>query len=215
MKICLVLLAVIVCAAPALGDASLNTLMEKLQQKYNTLDTLKANFTQSYSSKRFSDRMVERGTVYFRKGGLMKWDYQTPERKMFMSDGTFYYYYLVDDKQVIKAVADLKNERSPTLFLAGRGSFLKDFRADWADPRPGSHLVKLTPLKPQQDFKYLIVDIDPVEGLVLGLVVIDNYENRTEYKFEAIQQNPKVPPDFFVFHQPPGAETVFQQGEAE
>jgi outer membrane lipoprotein carrier protein len=189
--------------------------MEKLQQKYNTLDTLKANFTQSYSSKRFSDRMVEKGIVYFRKGGLMKWDYLTPEHKIFMSDGMFYYYYLVDDKQVIKAVADQTNERSPTLFLAGRGSFLKDFRADWADPRPGSHLVKLTPLKPQPDFKYLIVDIDPVEGLVLGLVVIDNYDNRTEYKFEGIQENPKVPPDFFVFHQPPGAEVVFQQGEAE
>jgi outer membrane lipoprotein carrier protein len=197
------------------ADSSLPQLMQKLQSKYDSLESLKANFTQSYTSKRFSEKMTEKGIVYFRKGGLMKWEYKTPEPKIFLSDGTYYYYYLIEDKQVVKAVADQgKDQHSPTLFLAGRGNFLKDFRAEWADPRPGGHLLKLTPLRPQPDFKYLVIDVDPVSGVILGLVVVDPYENRTEYRFESIQENPKLPTDFFIFHQPPDTEIVFQQGDA-
>lgn len=199
----------------ASADVTLPQLVQKLQSKYETLDSLKANFTQSYTSKRFSEKMVEKGIVYFRKGGLMKWEYKAPEPKVFLSDGTYYYYYLIEDKQVVKAVAEQgTDQHSPTLFLAGRGNFLKDFRAEWADPRPGTHLLKLTPLRSQPDFKYLIVDVDPVSGVILGLVVVDPYENRTEYRFESIQENPKLPPDFFTFHQPAGTEVIFQQGES-
>lgn len=212
MKKWAVLFLLFACVVSA--DSTVPQLMEKLQSKYEALDSLKANFTQSYTSKRFSDKMIEKGIVYFRKGGLMKWEYKTPEPKIFLSDGTYYYYYLIEDKQVVKAVAERgSDQHSPTLFLAGRGNFLKDFRAEWGDPRPGSHLLKLIPVHSQPDFKYLLLDVDPTTGVILGLVVIDPYDNRTEYRFESIQENPKLPADFFAFHQPPGTEIVYQQGE--
>src|SRR3990172_12084673 len=69
------------------ADVSVEELIKLLKQRYENLDTLKAHFTQSYQSKRFSDRISEKGLVYFRKGGLMKWDYLEPEPKTFISDG--------------------------------------------------------------------------------------------------------------------------------
>jgi len=162
----ILILLLIMFFSTAHADSVLNQLMEKLQKKYENLGTLKATFTQSYSSRRFSDRIQENGVVYLRKGGYMKWEYQKPEEKIFLSDGRYYLYYVAEDKQLIKAAMDPhSDQRSPALFLTGRGNFLKDFRAEWADPRPGSHLVKLTPLNPQPDFRYMIVDVDPVSVL--------------------------------------------------
>ncbi len=202
--------------AMVFADARLDQLMQKLQKKYDTLEGFKANFTQSYQSQRFSEGLSESGIVYLKKGGLMKWQYMKPEQKMFVSDRMFYYYYVPEDKQVIKTpVSPDGNERSPTLFLAGRGNFLQDFKAEWSDSRPGSHLVKLTPLKAQSDFKSLIVDVDPISGLILRLLVVDEFDNRTEYKFTEIQENPSLPSNFFTFQPPPGTDVIYQRSEAE
>ncbi len=163
------------------------------------------------------DRLVEKGIVYFHKGGLMKWQYSEPERKVFLSDGLFYMYYVEEDKQLVKVpVEEDEDQRSPALFLAGRGNFQQDFRAEWSDPRSGSHLIKLTPLKPQSDFAYLVVDVDPVSGLIQRLLVVDPYDNRTEYTFQQIEENPKLPSNFFAFQPPPGTDIIYQRGnEAE
>jgi outer membrane lipoprotein carrier protein len=199
----------------AFADAQLEELMQKLQKKYSTLEGFKANFTQSYQSQRFSDGLSESGIVYLKKGGRMKWQYTKPEPKMFVSDGMFYYYYVPEDKQVIKSPINPGEQHSPTLFLAGRGDFVHDFKAEWSDPRPGSHLIKLTPLKPQPDFQSLIVDVDPMTGLILRLLVIDEFSNRTEYKFTQIQENPQFPDNFFTFQPPPGTDVIYQRSEAE
>ena len=198
---------------PATDPAELVT---KLQAKYQNMETMQANFTQSYQSKRFSGKgLQESGIVYLRKGGYMKWEYQKPDRKLFVSDGFFYFYYVPDDKQVVKTPVDLGSQQSPVLFLTGRGNFARDFKAEWADPRPGSRLIKLTPVKPQPDFEYLIVDLDPTRNLVLRLLVVDSYDNRTEYKFTNIQENPTLPKNFFVFQPPAGTDVIFQRREAE
>ena len=202
-------------AAAVQANPALDDLVSRLQNKYDSLEALKASFTQSYQSKRFSDRIIEKGIVYFQKGGLMRWEYQQPEKKIFVCDGNHYFFYVVEDRQVIKADASGEDQRSPALFLAGRGNFVKDFRAEWADQRQGSHLIKLIPVQPQPDFMYLIVDVDPVGGLILRLLVVDVYENRTEYTFQQIQENPRLPSGFFAFEPPKGTEVLYQRGEAE
>ena len=200
----------------ASNEISVAEAVQQLQSKYQNMQTLQANFSQSYQSKRFSGGgITESGVVYLRKGGLMKWEYQTPEKKIFISDGLFYFYYVPQDKQVVKTPVDHQTQQSPALFLAGRGNFAKDFTAQWADPRPGSRLIKLTPVKSQPDFEYLIVDVDPARNLVLRLLVVDSYDNRTEYKFTNIRENPPLPSNFFTFNAPPGTDVVFQRREAD
>ena len=194
----------------------LTDIVGKLQAKYQNMESLQANFSQSYQSKRFSGSgMTETGVVYLRKGGLMRWEYQRPEKKIFISDGIFYFYYVPQDKQVVKTPVDNQSQQSPALFLAGRGNFAKDFRAEWADPRPGSGLIKLIPVKPQPDFEYLIVDVDPVRNLVLRLLVLDSYDNRTVYKFNNLKENPPLNSNLFVFQAPPGTDVIFQRRDAD
>lgn len=214
----IIILALVSFSISSRADTPLETLVAKLQEKYHSMEAFKADFVQTYQSKRFSgSQMSEKGVVYLKKGGLMKWEYREPEKKIFISDGLMYFYYVPADKQVVKTPVDRNtNERSPTLFLAGRGDFVKDFKAEWADPRPGSNLVKLTPVKAQPDFQYLILQIDSVRNLILRLLVVDALDNRTEYQFTDIQENPPLSANFFVFQAPPGTDVIFQgRGEEE
>lgn len=210
------LLFLLLCAPVLAADISPQELAQKLQQKYAKMTGLKASFSQSYHSKRFSETRTESGTVYFKKGGMMKWEYQQPENKLFLSDGMFYYYYVPADKQMVKAPINAKEDQhSPAMFLAGRGNFVKDFHVEWGDPRPGSHTLKLTPNQPQPDFQYLIADVDPISGLILNLSVVDEYGNRTDYSFRQLQENPPFPPNFFTFNPPPGTDIVFERRDME
>lgn len=219
MKASHFILFMILFLIPAIGlpEANVQDLVARMQKKYHNMESFKANFTQSYQSKRFSSGgMTEKGVVYLKKGGFMRWEYRDPEKKTFISDGFFYFYYVPQDKQVVKTpVEEKSNEHSPALFLAGRGDFVQDFKASWADPRAGSNLVKLTPVKTQPDFQYLIVQIDTVRDLIQRLLVVDSFENRTEYNFTEIQENPPLQKDFFVFHAPPGTDVIFQSRNGE
>ncbi len=196
------------------ADTTPDALVGKLQNCYRTIDSMKAALHKVIVQNAFRMRSPKKGRSTS-KGGLMRWEYEQPEKKVFVSDSEFYWYYVPDDKQVIKAPVSANGQNSPTLFLAGRGDFGRDFRAEWADPRPGSHIVRLTPLAPQPDFKYLIVDVDPVKGLVLRLEVVDEYDNRTEYTFQQIKENPSLPENFFTFQPPPGTDILFQRQDKE
>lgn len=218
LSVCLLSICVLAQGATAAAPAPLapGQLLDRLQKKYDSLQSFRANFTQTYQSKRFSEKIVEKGVVYFQKGGKMRWDYQLPEKKLFVSDGSNYFYYMPQDRQVIKAPMQVATDQhSPTLFFAGRGNFSRDFRAEWSSPDPQAHLLKLTPVEQQPDFKYLIADVDPVTGLILRLVIVDEYDNRTEFTFNSIQENPPIPNGYFAFQAPPGTDVIYQRDEKE
>jgi outer membrane lipoprotein-sorting protein len=56
--------------------------------------------------------------------------------------------------------------------------------------------------------------VDPVEGFIQRLVVVDSYDNRTEYTFQKIQENPSLPANLFAFQPPPGTDVIYQQGDS-
>ena len=48
-------------------------------------------------------QITERGRLLIKKPGKMRWEYTTPEKKLFVSDGVKIYSYIPQDKQVIVA----------------------------------------------------------------------------------------------------------------
>ncbi len=57
-----------------------------LEARYHAAKTLQASFLERYSENGRVVR-VEAGTAYFRRPGKMRWDYQAPEKNVFLVDG--------------------------------------------------------------------------------------------------------------------------------
>src|SRR5215472_4968273 len=106
--LCCVALLMAVCSfrQPMMGrpaGASLEEYLHAFESSYHAVNTLSADFTQTYSTGERT--RVESGTVRLAKGGRMRWDYREPEAKLFVSDGKDLSLYIPAENQVTRSAA--------------------------------------------------------------------------------------------------------------
>src|SRR4249920_323427 len=121
------------------ADPTAPELAQALQKKYDTVKDFSADFTHTYEGGVLRKQLTERGKLTIKKPGKMRWQYTSPEEKLFVSDGFKVYMYVPADKQVI--VNDMPATdavTSPALFLAGKGNLARDFSASMTELPAGS-----------------------------------------------------------------------------
>jgi outer membrane lipoprotein carrier protein len=184
-----------------------------LQKKYDTVKAFSTEFTQTYRGGALGTQLSERGRLLVKKPGRMRWEYTSPERKLFVSDGVKIYFYVPDDRQVtVSNVPPDDEATTPALFLAGKGSLARDFTAAAADAPagsiPGSRAVKLVPKTPQPDYDWLTVVVDPVTLALRGLLYGDAQGGLTAFSFVNLKENPSLADKEFDFKPPRGVDVV-------
>ena len=144
-------------AGPAPGTDDPQALAASIQRHYEQIRDFRADFTHTYEGGVLRKKTVESGQMAIRKPGRMRWTYTSPERKVFVSDGVKLYSYVPADKQVYVATVPTGDDAStPALFLAGKGHLTRDFTAAPAAPAgapSGSAAIKLTPVKPEREYR--------------------------------------------------------------
>jgi outer membrane lipoprotein carrier protein len=188
-------------------------LAQALQRKYETLKDFAADFTHTYRGGALRTALTEKGRLLVKRPGKMRWDYTSPERKQFVSDGVKIYSYLPADRQVL--VSDVPREdqaATPALFLAGRGSLLKDFTATLdqapADTPSGTRSLKLVPKSPQPDYDWLILLVDAGTLTLRGLVSADAQGGTSRFAFANLKENVGIADKEFEFKIPRGVDVV-------
>src|SRR5918994_6978157 len=123
---------------PLAQPPSAAELAATLQRKYGTVRDFSADFVQTYRGGVLNRQIKDSGRVMIRKPGRMRWEYQAPEEKLFVSDGVKVYSYVPEDKQVtIVPVPPDDQAATPALFLAGKGNLTRDFTASIVDRPAG------------------------------------------------------------------------------
>jgi len=197
------------CQLLALGQGSeLNQLIDELQTKYNKMSSLAADFTQIYNSG--SQTRRESGHVVLKKPGKMRWDYTSPETKLFLSDGKTLYEYVPAEKYAARSsIKESGDMRAPFAFLLGRGNLRRDFKtiefAKEAPARAGNKVLRMVP-KRAADFRELLVEVEPASLKIARLTLIESGGARSDFLFSNVQENPTVSAAQFVFKAPPGVE---------
>ena len=111
-------------------EPTASQIVDKVQDFYAGVDDYKAAFVQTTAHKMFSGRL-ERGygTLMFKKGGLMRWEYKRPDEKYFIYDGTFLWIYEPAVPQAFKGAADAERLRRALAFLTGEGKIKDEYKA--------------------------------------------------------------------------------------
>ncbi len=112
---------------PQTFGATGQAVLVEVQNRYESTNDLEARFLQEFVGKMMKQAQKGEGKVYFKKKGMMRWDYRVPNQK-FISNGNVVWYYQPDENQVL--VYDLSNlikEKTPLAFLAGEGKLDRDF----------------------------------------------------------------------------------------
>jgi outer membrane lipoprotein carrier protein len=211
------LLAAVVSATPE--KDRLSEIVGKVERHYEATTDFEASFIQRYERRLLRRTVEEKGRVSVKKPGRMRWEYRSPEEKLFVTDGTKTYFYLPSENQVMVSHqpqgAMGMEPGSPFELLAGRGRLGDSFSAAFSDepPAEGGIVLRLDPKTPREEFEVVQMEVDPEKGRILRVVLIDAASNRTEFLFDDVRENVGLPESLFRFAIPSGVEVVVQQSD--
>jgi outer membrane lipoprotein carrier protein len=99
--------------------ADVKALIARLETRYRSARTLQATFLERYIENGHEVR-TEAGTAYFRRPGKMRWEYESPEKNLFLVDGKTAWFYVPADHTVTRVPAKESTDwRTPLALLAG------------------------------------------------------------------------------------------------
>jgi len=209
----LVLAAVLLPAGGALAAPTLDEAVSALEQAQRRVTDLKAPFRQSAHNKVMNQTVEARGTLYLKKPGRLRWEYQTPTPQEIVSDGTKLWIYTPELRQVNISAAPAALAGPAGSFLQGLGQVREHFDVRFLNPAQpadseGLVVLDLTPKRPQPLMARLIVSVDPKSWLVRQAVIYDELQNTVTVRFGDTVVNSGLADALFVFVPPPGVAVV-------
>src|SRR5579863_8996464 len=176
--------------ATAAMAEDIHSIAQAVDEHYNHLRSLQAEFTEVYRGSRVE--RSESGTLWLAKGGLkkpgkMRWEYRSPREKLFVSDGKDAWFYVPGDRQARKTDArKLDDIRSPLAFLLGKSKLEKELQGlslapDVAPLTAGDVVLRGVPQAMADRVSEILVEINPEHAI--SRIVIDEADgSTTEYR---------------------------------
>ena len=203
----------LVLVAPTAAAPTLDEAVNALEQAQRRVTDLKAPFRQAALNKALNQTVEARGTLYLKKPGRLRWEYQTPTPQEIVSDGTRLWIYTPELKQVNVSAAPAALVGPAGSFLQGLGQVREHFDPRFLNPAQatdadGLVVLDLVPKRPQPLMTRLIVSVDPRTWLVRQAVIHDELGNTVTVRFGDTVVNSGLSDSLFVFVPPPGVAVV-------
>jgi len=212
------------------GDV--HTVVRALEARYQHARTLKAVFFERYTDGN-GGIAAESGSVYFSRPGRMRWEYESPEQKLFLVDGTNVWFYVPADRTVSRAkLKESSDWRTPIALLAGKANLsrlcgrieIMDTAQEPArhpDERPtiaGNTVLRCAPRDDpggaSEGSHEILLEIDR-EARLVRVLLRQAGNAETEFRFANWEENVAIPEAKFHFAVPPGAAVVDEAALAD
>jgi outer membrane lipoprotein carrier protein len=216
--------------APLGSPRDTHSVVHALEQRYRHASTLSAVFLERYSDGNGA-AAAESGTVYFSQPGRMRWEYESPEQKLFLVDGANAWFYVPADHTASRAkINESSDWRTPLALLAGKADLSQLCRdIQIVDPHaPGARkedapvsaadtVLRCVPRGESNAQaaaeQYVLLETDS-EAHVVRVVIHEPGGVVTEFRFGNWQEDIAIPEVKFHFQVPPGVAIVDEQSLA-
>jgi outer membrane lipoprotein carrier protein len=208
----------------------------KLEARYHGNRTLVATFLERYSENGQVIR-AEAGVAYFRRPGKMRWEYESPEKNVFLVDGKTAWFYVPADHTVTRAPAKQSTDwRTPLALLAGEMKLSRVCArielASAEKPATPGDIVLYCPVRGEESKPAnasssspdnqqsapndsVFLEVVPATGDLARVLVREKAGVEVEFKFTAWRFDPPVADSLFRFDVPPGVAIVNAESAAE
>ena len=212
MKSALVILAIATVAVFAPGTLagapqtpSATELAARIQKRYEAIRDFTADFSQTFQGLLAKRPLTERGKVWLKKPNRVRFEYEKPERKTFVSDGVKFRSYLAENRSGSETPLPTGDDVSTALlFLAGRGNVTRDFTSRLVAGAPVGELhLALVPKSKQADFETLTLFVDDQSFALLGFSTADE-QGKSTIRFSNLKENTNISDRAFDFEFPKG-----------
>ena len=194
--------------------AAVDEVVEKVEATCAQTQDLSARFQQKATNRTLNEDRDASGVFLAKRPGKMRWEYQKPEPRLFVTDGKTLWDYSPADKQVrVQEVAQALTSRAPMSFLAGDCTLRRDFEislvenaATRSDPR--IRILDLRPKRPEAGIARMFLEVSVKGYMVEKTTVLDAYGNTTVIALTNLKLNPGLSDDQFQFTPPAGVRVV-------
>lgn len=199
--------------SPARGASSADvpTIAQAVDNHYNHLRTLQADFVEIYAGA--GTERTESGTLWLKKPGKMRWDYRSPREKLFLSDGKQAWFYIPGEQQARKISAhQLEDLRSPLAFLLGKSRLEKELKGlslatDISPLGVGDTVLRGVPVGMEDRVSQVVLEITADHKI--SRILLDGTDGSvTKYRFSNQKENIQASDQQFHFVPPPGVEII-------
>lgn len=171
---------------------------QRLQQRYDQADSLSFHFQQNTVSEMGGRPQLGAGDAYFiknGKSGKMRWNYNTPNQQVLISDGKTFSMYFAHLKQMIITPASAMESQLTYAFFTGTGNLTEDFLISSPDesvaadsPTGAYKVIKLVPKEVQNQVQdiHLFVTHD---SLIQRIEIRDHFGTMTTLNLSNIVLN--------------------------
>jgi outer membrane lipoprotein carrier protein len=210
----IVLMAGALCLAPATASASaaeatppLEYILGQLEKRY-TGSQFAAEFVQQSTVKSMEITDFASGQMYVRHPGMMRWEYEKPERQVIITDGKKLWIFRPQDNLVMVGGA-------PVFFRDGKGaSFLSDIglvrrKFDITLHKPAGeyfHELRLVPKERSLNIAEIRLSVTPRTYEIARITTVNDYGDDTRIEIVNPKFNANLAPSLFSFEIPPGAD---------
>ena len=188
-----------------------HSVAQAVDAHYNHLHSLQADFVEIYQGSGIE--RSESGTLWLKKPGKMRWEYRSPEEKLFITDGDQAWLYLPSEKQARKSsLRKMDDLRSPLAFLLGKTKLEKEllnlsFAPDVQPSSPENSVLRGAARGMEDRIRQVLIEVTP-QYRIARILIDSTDDSITEYRFSNQKENPLVPDSKFHFRAPAGSEVI-------
>ncbi len=202
----LILLAVLMPFSAKAGGG-----LERLDNFFEGLGSLRANFEQTVIDASAFSLQESGGVLIMQRPDKFLWDYQRPYQQAIIADGKKIYIYDADLEQVTVKVMQKSMGDTPMLLLSSGGALADSFVITEMGEDGGLEWLQLKPTAQQSNFSMMRLAFD--ENTLRIMELVDSFDQTTRLQFSEIKRNPKIDSALFKFVAPPGVDVIEERAD--
>jgi len=199
-------------AASETSNLSVDQILDHIENRY-THSKFSADFIQKSTIKAMDITDQATGKVYIKYPGMMRWEYEKPDRQIIITDADRLWVYRPADNQVMTG-------KAPTFFRDGKGaSFLSDIRLirqkfdislEPGQPAEGDllHHLKLIPREKTLDISEIRLMVSSQTYNVLQIITLNFYGDETRIDLINFIFGVDLDDSLFSFTVPQGVDVI-------
>lgn len=195
--------------------ATVDELVSAIEAAYKDVAALRADFTQVTRSAAMGEGEKQKGKVQLMRPRMMRWDFTSPESKLFVTDGATMWVYTPAEKQVFVSEDLGGGDGGMDQLLSNLENLDQYFDVTLLDRAGGvlkaSYVLELAP-KGEVQFKKLRLELNRKNYGLERLVVVDAFDNETDLIFSNLKLNPTLDTTEFTFTVPSGIQVIRGDG---